>query len=90
MDKQHTLSDYIERARVKGVEQLLSISVDYKEFDQLLAIAEQFPQVAISVGQHPNEVMRSSLSFDQMLQAAKHPQGVAIGETGLDYNRVKF
>lgn len=87
--KQFALADYLGRARANGVESLLSISVDLNEFSQLLAIAEQFPQVSISVGQHPNEVMTPAMTFEQMLVAARQPCVVAIGETGLDYYRGK-
>jgi TatD DNase family protein len=71
--KQRNLADYIRQAQANGVEYLLSVSVDLNQFPQLLAIAEQFPQVALTVGQHPHEVTTFAMTFEQLLEAAKHP-----------------
>ncbi len=86
---QKSLPDYINAATEKGIEHFLSISVDLKDFPQLLTIAEQFPQVSLSVGQHPNDAKMPLVSVDELLKLASHPRVVGIGETGLDYYRTE-
>src|SRR4051794_35061984 len=53
-----------------------------------LQIAEDYPQVYVAVGRHPN----SATDFDdadaaELAALAAHERCVAIGETGLDYYR---
>ncbi len=84
---QRSLTDYLATADHNNIKHFLSISVELHEFPQLLAIAEQFPQVSLSVGQHPNDAKSPLITVEDLIKLAKHPRVVAIGETGLDYYR---
>ena len=92
----HAHLDMIERpteaiiadAEAAGVHRILTVGIDGASCRAALAIAEDFPQVAVAIGRHPN----ASTGFDDAdlaeLQAlAAHERCVAIGETGLDYYR---
>ncbi len=47
---------------------------------------ERFANVWCSVGIHPHEAQKELLTDNApLLERAKHPKVVAIGETGLDY-----
>jgi TatD DNase family protein len=51
-------------------------------------LAEQFDNFYASVGVHPDYEHIEEPSVDILVQLAKHPKIVAIGETGLDYFRL--
>ena len=77
----------IDEALTNQIEHLLCISIDRASCDEVLAIAEKYPQISASVGVHPNVEQEGTLSGEQLTELAQHPKVIAIGETGLDYFR---
>jgi TatD DNase family protein len=67
----------------------LCVSVDMPDFPQVLALAEQYPHIYASVGVHPDYEDTPEPSVDELVELARHPKIVAIGETGLDYYRLE-
>jgi len=67
----------------------LCVSVDLPDFPQVLALAEQYPHIFASVGVHPDYEDTPEPTVQQLVDLADHPKIVAIGETGLDYYRLK-
>ncbi|MFD2367936.1 TatD family hydrolase [Pseudoduganella sp. GCM10020061] len=67
----------------------LCVSVDLPDFPQVLALAEQYPNIYASVGVHPDYEDTPEPSVEQLVQLAQHPRILAIGETGLDYYRLE-
>lgn len=83
-----TLPQLLEEARQQGILHFLCVAIDLEHFPQVLAIAEQFPDVSASVGIHPTETFyREEMHVADLVTRARHPKVVAIGETGLDYYR---
>jgi TatD DNase family protein len=82
-----TPSHLIHAAQQQGVQYFLSVAVDLEHFPQLLTIAQQHPNVCVSVGVHPNTPCKTEVTVAQLVALAQHPAVVAIGETGLDYYR---
>lgn len=80
------LGELLQQARDRGVERFLCVNVDREHQAQVLAIAQQYPDVFASVGLHPSEAVSDLMSDEEILNAAKHAKVVAIGETGLDYH----
>ncbi len=77
----------VARARAAGIGRMVTISTRVKKLPQILAIAEQFPEVFCSVGTHPHNAHEELDIDDKALVAlSKHPKIVAIGEAGLDYH----
>jgi TatD DNase family protein len=56
-----------------------------EQYPAMLALVEEYPQISISVGVHPNEIERREAEPGELERLAAHPKNVAIGETGLDY-----
>lgn len=84
------LSKVLQEAKELGVEHFLCISVQLDKTPGLLVIAEQYPDVTLSVGVHPtDEPSETAITEEDLLQYAVHPKVVAIGETGLDYYRLE-
>ena len=81
------LDAVVARARGAGIERIVTISTRVKKLAQVVAIAEQFPEVFCSVGTHPHNA-HEELEIDAkaLVTLAKHPKIVAIGEAGLDYH----
>ncbi len=65
---------------------MVTICTKLSEADVVLAIAERFPQVFATVGVHPHEAGDEGVADPAVLiERARHPRVVGIGETGLDY-----
>ena len=79
-------ADLLARARNAGVGVMVTICTRLSKFAEVLAIAEANPTVFCSVGVHPHEADKEGVGDPApLLEAAKHPKVVGIGETGLDY-----
>ncbi len=76
----------LERARAAGVEAMLNISTRASEWNDVIGIAEREPDVWASVGIHPHDAdAHPDVETETLVEQAKHPRVVAIGESGLDY-----
>ncbi len=71
------------------VSHALCVSVDMPDFPQVLALAEQYPHIYASVGVHPDYEDTPEPTVEQLVELARNPRIVAIGETGLDYYRLE-
>ena len=80
------VEDVVARAHEAGVGLMLTISTKVSEFDRVRAVAERFPHVYCTVGIHPHEAASEpETDTATLVEMAKHPKVVGIGETGLDY-----
>ena len=80
-------SEALSRARKAGVGHFLCVSVAWDDYPAILRLCEHHPDVAGSVGVHPNEEDAGELSSELLAERATAPGIAAIGETGLDYYR---
>ena len=65
----------------------LCVCVNLADFPRVLALADSHPQLFASVGVHPDQAADASPKIDDLIERARQPKVVAIGETGLDYYR---
>ena len=81
------LDAVVARARAAGIGRMVTICTRVRKHAQVLAIAEKFSDVFCSVGTHPHNA-HEELDIDAkaLMEIAKHPKVVAIGEAGLDYH----
>jgi TatD DNase family protein len=81
-------AEVIARAHSAGVTRLLTIgaSQGLESAVRAIALAEQYPFIWATVGVHPHD---AGDDFDRarLLDLARHPRVVAVGETGLDFFR---
>lgn len=86
-DLAQDLDGIIQRAKDAGVERMVTISTIIRDMDRLLDIATRYEQVFCSVGTHPSSShIEPDTTAKTILDFAKHPKVVAIGEVGLDYH----
>ena len=81
------LTGLLTAAAELDVAHFLCVSINLEDYPAMLAIAEQHDRVSASVGLHPNEQDGHDPGIDELVDYAKHPKVIAIGETGLDYFR---
>jgi len=78
--------EVLAAARAAGVTTMLNISTREREWGDIVATAEREPDVWASIGIHPHEAdEHPDVDTAKLVEAARHPRVVGIGETGLDY-----
>ncbi len=83
------LPELLTHMATNQVTHALCVAVDLPDFPKVLALAEQHDNLYASVGVHPDYQDTPEPTVEQLVQLADHPRVVAIGETGLDYFRLK-
>ena len=76
----------VRRARLAGVERIVTICTRLDRYELVSGIAEGFDDVFMGVGVHPHEAGEAGIdSPDRLIELAADPKMVGVGETGLDY-----
>ncbi|MCI0582731.1 MAG: TatD family hydrolase, partial [Chloroflexi bacterium] len=79
----------LERARAVGVQRILVPGWNLASSERALELAERFGWIDVSVGVHPHDAAKiDDPAWRRIEELAVHPRVVAVGETGLDYDRV--
>jgi TatD DNase family protein len=79
----------IERARAAGVERILIPGWNEASCNRALELTERFEGLDASVGVHPHDAAKvDEAGWGRIVALAGDQRVVAIGETGLDYDRV--
>jgi TatD DNase family protein len=81
--------ELIEAMARNGVGYALCAGVTLEAFPQILRLTSQYPNVFAAVGVHPDNEGGVEPDADTLVSLARSPGVVAIGETGLDYYRLK-
>ncbi|HEY8856107.1 MAG TPA: TatD family hydrolase [Rugosibacter sp.] len=80
---------YLTAMQENHVGWALIAGVTLERFPGVLALVERFPNLYAGVGVHPDTEQGEEPSVATLLRLAGHSKVVAIGETGLDYYRLK-
>lgn len=83
------ITDVLAQMQHNDVAGALCVAVNLADFPQVLALAEQHPNLYASVGVHPDYEGVEEPDVARLVKLALHPKVIAIGETGLDYFRLK-
>ena len=84
------LEETINNAIQSGVGRMVTICTQLQDEPKVRNIAEKFECVLYAAGTHPmNAHKRPMVNVYNLLEVAKHPKFVGIGETGLDYYYTK-
>lgn len=81
--------ELLEAMSKNQVSHALVISVNLGDFPNVLALAEQYPNLYATVGVHPDYEDVEEPSVERLIELAQHPKVIGIGETGLDYFRLQ-
>jgi TatD DNase family protein len=81
--------EVIGAARLAGVERVLVPGWNVASSERALACVDRFPWLDAAVGVHPHDAGKvDDAGWARVVAWAADPRVVAIGETGLDYDRV--
>ncbi|MCR2746937.1 TatD family hydrolase [Limnobacter parvus] len=83
------LPDILNRMKEAQVSRVLCISVQLEDFPNVLALAENHANLWATAGVHPDYEDITEPTVEKLLELADHPKVIGIGETGLDYFRLK-
>lgn len=79
----------LQRMQDNGVDAAMCISVTMADFPKVLALAERDSRLWATAGVHPDYPDGDEPDVERLVRLAAHPRILAIGETGLDYYRLK-
>ena len=85
--REGTLDGVVAASRQQEVRHILCACVTLEDLPAVLDVAERYEGVFASAGVHPNETEGRDPGTDTLVDIARDPRVVAIGETGLDYYR---
>ncbi|WP_300542848.1 TatD family hydrolase [Maricaulis sp.] len=81
------LDAVIDRAREAGVVRMITICCRLSDFPAVSAIAEAHDDIYCTIGAHPHHAKdRPDIAAGELVEIARHPKVVGIGETGLDFH----
>jgi len=79
----------LARMRAAGVAMALNISTSMDDLPKVVAFAQQHEGIFASVGVHPDQIEADEPDLAALVALARADKVVAIGETGLDYFRLR-
>lgn len=86
---ENIFDEVLENMRQNDVSHALCVSVNLEDFPQVRLLAERHDHIYASVGVHPDHESDAEPTEELLVELAEHPKVIAIGETGLDYFRLK-
>ena len=86
---QQALEDRIKMAHDNQVNQMLCISIDETDRDEVIQLSKSQPSVFAAAAIHPTHDRQIVQDVDFLLDYCSDEELIAVGETGLDYFHVK-
>jgi TatD DNase family protein len=83
------IDEVLARMRQAQVTAALNVCTTLEEFPRVHALALAHENICCSVGVHPDTQGGAEPDVETLVRLAASPKVVAIGETGLDYYRLK-
>jgi len=88
-DFQEGVEPLLTRMAEAGVGHALCVAVNLENLPRVLDLARAHANLFASVGVHPDHDEGREPGIDELVELAGLPKVVAIGETGLDYYRMR-
>ena len=90
MLKSMSREDIVEKTKLHNIEKMITISTNPNNLDEVISIAETFPQIYCTQGLHPHEGKEWSDEvrahvIRNLKDPKKNKKIVAVGEIGLDF-----
>jgi TatD DNase family protein len=79
----------LARMRAAGVGMALNISTSTEDLPAVVAFAQQHEGIFATVGIHPDNIEADEPDLAALVRLARSDKVVGVGETGLDYYRLK-
>jgi TatD DNase family protein len=89
-DFANDLEDVLRRAEEADVRRVITIGTSIESSRRAIELAEKYPSVYAAIGVHPSHAEEAEDDvITPLRELAKNSRVVAIGETGLDYHRLR-
>ena len=75
----------VSHSQNAGVEHMLCVSINLKQYPDMLEKVRPYPNISVSAGMHPMADETDDFTAEYLTELASDEKVVAIGETGLDY-----
>ncbi|KAB0266118.1 TatD family hydrolase [Microvirga brassicacearum] len=86
-DLQSRLPAVLDAASAAGIGRMVTISTFVSRHDTYRELAEAHEAVFFTIGTHPhNAASEPDVPAERLVELARHPRCIAIGEAGLDYH----
>jgi len=82
------IEEHLAVMKTHQVSHALCISVEMDGFLGIKNLVEKYPNLYGTVGVHPDYENTKEPSIEWLVEQARHPKIIGIGETGLDYFRI--
>ena len=80
------INEIINRSKKTGIKKILTISTNFKSFENIKNIIQIDDIIYGSIGIHPHETSNDLIKTDFIIeQAKKYKKIIGVGETGLDF-----
>lgn len=86
---QKNIDTILNNMEQKNISNALCISVELDSFPSVLSLAENNDHIFASVGVHPDYENIKEPTVENLVKLSANKKVIAIGETGLDYFRLK-
>jgi TatD DNase family protein len=83
------IDQVLDNMKNYNISHALCVSVTLDKIDEILSLANKYSNIYASVGVHPDYENIDEPDIDTLYRYSKEKRVVAIGETGLDYFRLK-
>tara|TARA_B100000787_G_scaffold147338_1_gene118255 strand:+ start:269 stop:1042 length:774 start_codon:yes stop_codon:yes gene_type:complete len=83
------IDQVLDNMKNHNISHALCVSVTLDKIDEILSLANKYSNIYASVGVHPDYEDIEEPDIDKLHRYSKEKKIVAIGETGLDYFRLK-
>lgn len=80
-------STFIGEVEAAGLDRMLCVSINLTDYQPMRRLVRGHQTIDVSVGVHPNEDPATEPSVSDLVELARDPAVVAVGETGLDHFR---
>ncbi len=84
---QNDFSIFMQEAKQQQIQKMLCIAIDLESYPAMVQLVNDYPEIFLSVGVHPNVHDGKEPTAQDLLELAENNKVIAIGETGLDYFR---
>ena len=83
------IDQVLDNMKNHNISHALCVSVTLDKIDEILSLANKYSNIYASVGVHPDYENIDEPDIDTLFKHSMNKKVVAIGETGLDYFRLK-
>lgn len=85
VDFNNDFDQLIKHSHDSNIEHMLCVSINLKQYPDMLEKVQAHPNISVSAGMHPMADQEDEFTSEYLMQLATNKKVVAIGETGLDY-----